>query len=377
MKCVTTARAGLACMVTLSIAVPATAAASARTGFGPDRMGNVQQALNTLAGTTGVVGAIGQVYVDGRRVGQGSAGTRLLGGRGGSIPADSRYRIGSQTKGMTATVVLQLVKEGRLGLEDKLSDILPEVANHDLVERAGEITVRQLIRNTSGIPNWFTPGLVDIFDTTTYVRPIDLVRISRGQPRTGEPGEKFFYSNTNYTLLGMIIEKVTGTALAAEFARRLFVPLGMNRTYLPTRPPEGIKGPHGHGYHPDADGRPRDMHRFNASYGGAAGGVISTAHDITAFHRAFAQGELLPPSLQRVITDPPEGVPQPPAGGLCGGAPVLQGSAGGAPGFNAVTFTTADGRHQLAISTTVSLANAGTVSPAVNQAVKAVFCPEK
>src|ERR1044072_7361777 len=121
-KSTTAARtAGLACvMLALSIAAPATAADRPRTG-------NVQEALNALAKTTGVVGAIGEVYVDGKRVGQGSAGSRLLDGKGGKIPAGSRYRVGSQTKQMTATVLLQLVREGKLGLDDKLSDVLPQV----------------------------------------------------------------------------------------------------------------------------------------------------------------------------------------------------------------------------------------------------------
>lgn len=350
-------------------AVPA-AAAPPR----PPAPGDVQQALEALAKTDGVVGAIGEVYVDGRRVGRGSAGSRLLDGKGGRIPSDARYRVGSQTKAMTATVLLQLVDEGRIGLEDKLGDVLPEVVEKDLVERAGEITVRQLIRHTSGIPEWFRLDLIDIFDTTTYYRPLDLVKISRGQPRTQEPGEKFSYSSTNYTLLGLIIEKLTGRTLAAEFTRRLFAPLGMNRTYLPSEPPEGIKGPHGHGYAPGPDGRPRDMDRLNASYGHGAGGVISTAHDMSAFRSAFVRGRLLPPALQRVITDPPEGAPQPPAP-PCGGA-LAQPSNGGAPGFTAATFTSPDGRRQFAVSTTLNLEQSLTVLRAITRTAEAVLCPK-
>ncbi len=178
-------------MLALSLHTSATAAVEVKPG-------DVQQAMKDLAKTDGVVGAIGELYVDGRRKGQGSAGTRLLGGKGGHIPAASRYRVGFQTKLMTATVVLQLVKEGKLGLGDTLAAVLPQVAQQDLVERAGEITVQQLLRHSSGIPDFFASGKFgDAFDFTTYYSPIDLVKASREVPRTGEPGAGFAYSNTN------------------------------------------------------------------------------------------------------------------------------------------------------------------------------------
>ncbi|MEQ4718869.1 serine hydrolase domain-containing protein [Nonomuraea sp. B19D2] len=143
--------ASVACAaLALSVAAPATASISAD----PVKVGDVQKAMEDLVKTGHVVGAIGEVYVDSKRVGDGSAGSRLLYGKDGAIPSNARYRIGSQTKGMTATVVLQLVKEGKLSLDDKLSAVLPEVAEKDLVERADEITVRNLIQLTSGIPDY-------------------------------------------------------------------------------------------------------------------------------------------------------------------------------------------------------------------------------
>ncbi|RFU39752.1 class A beta-lactamase-related serine hydrolase [Actinomadura logoneensis] len=151
----------------------------------PVKVGDVQKAMEDLVKTGHVVGAIGAVYVDGRLVGKGSAGSRLLDGKGGAIPSTTRYRIGSQTKTMTATVVLQLVNEGRLSLDDKLSKVLPEVADKDLVERADEITVRNLIQLTSGIPDYIGP---DASDLTRDYRPTDLLAASRkhpGPPRSG------------------------------------------------------------------------------------------------------------------------------------------------------------------------------------------------
>ncbi|MBB5131529.1 D-alanyl-D-alanine carboxypeptidase [Thermocatellispora tengchongensis] len=364
---------GLACVL-LVLGAPMPAAADA----GRPVPGDVQRALTALAANPAVVGAIGEVYYDGKPVGKGSAGSRLLGGQGGKIPSGARFRIGSQTKAMTATVVLQLVKENRLALDDKLSDLLPELARQDLVELADEITLHHLIKHTSGIPDYFQPHLLDFFDFTTRYSPIDLVKVSRGQSRQQKPGERFAYSNTNYVLLGMIIERLTGDTLAAEFDRRLFKPLKMSRTYLPTQPGQGIKGPHGHGYYPDADGRLRDMDRFNPGYSFAAGGVISTARDISTFHQAFRQDKLLPPELRKVLTDPPPGAPAPPppAERLCGGDPVISQSSGGAPGYNATTFSSPDGRLQFALSTTLAVPNTDpAVTSLVEQAAEAVLCP--
>ncbi|MBC6466505.1 beta-lactamase family protein [Actinomadura alba] len=364
----TMARAITAAALLLGAASPATAARATS-------IGDVQQAMETLAETPGIVGAIGGAYVDGKPAGRGTAGSRLLDGKGGTIPADSRFRIGSQSKTMVATVLLQFVEEGRLGLDDKLAALLPEVAEDGLVERADEITVQQLVEHTSGIPDWFhqsgsTAPAFDVFDFTTYYRPIDIVKMTRGWPRTGEPGETYTYSNTNYTLIGMIIEKVTGHTLARELDRRLFRPLGMTGTYQVTKPPEGIKGPHGHGYYPDSTGTLRDVHRFNASWGNGAGGVVSTAHDVSAFRRAFNQGRLLPPSLQEVLT----GGSGQQGTGLCGGKLKGQMLGGSAPGLTTLTFASTDGQQQFAISVTRSTADDNAIVPAMIKTVEAVLC---
>ncbi|MFC7585697.1 serine hydrolase domain-containing protein [Nonomuraea antimicrobica] len=351
------------------------ATASPATAAGATTIGDVQRAMETLAKTPGVVGTIGGAYMDGKPAGRGTAGSRLLNGKGGTIPAGSRFRIGSQSKTMVATVLLQLVEEGRLSLDDKLADLLPEVAADGLVERASEIIVQQLVQHTSGIPDWFhqsgsTEPAFDVFDFTTYHRPIDIVKMTRGRPRTGEPGETYTYSNTNYTLIGMIIEKVTGHTLARELDRRLFRLLGMTETYQVTKPPESITGPHGHGYYPDSTGALRDVHRFNASWGNGAGGVVSTTHDISTFRRAFDQGKLLPPSLQAVLT----GGSAQQGTGLCGGKLKGQMLGGSAPGLTTLTFSSADGRQQFAISITRSTVDDNAIVPAMIKTVEAVLC---
>ncbi|NYE16669.1 serine hydrolase domain-containing protein [Actinomadura citrea] len=368
-----TGAASLACAaLVLSAAPPTTASTTAA----PVEVGDVQKAMENLVQTGHVVGAIGEVYVDGKQVGKGSAGSRLLNGKGGAVPSTARYRIGSQTKTMTAAVALQLVKEGKLGLDDKLSEVLPEVAEKDLVERADEITVRNLIQLTSGIPDYLGP---EALDPDRNYSPTDLLALSRKNARPVEVGA-FNYSNTNYILLGMIIEKLSGRSLAAELNRRLFAPLGMRHTYLPTKATEGIKGPHGHGYAPDGTGTMRDADKLNATTMLGAGGGISTAREMSVFQRAFRQGRLLPASLAKVITDPPAGQAPQPGGGPCSGDPEFAAGGGGsAPGFTAATLTSSDGRVQFAVSLTLAMDDAerGTVPARITNALKSLFCPVK
>jgi D-alanyl-D-alanine carboxypeptidase len=345
------------------------AAAASPTGY---TISDVQEAADSVAKIDGVVGVIGSAYYDGRRIGRGSAGSRLIGGAGGRIPTDARYRAWSQTKQMTATVLLQLVKEGKLGVDDTLGKVLPITVEQDLVERAGEITVRQLLHHRSGIPDYNGPGAKDLrpFDDLTTRHPwTDLAKSSRGIPRTSDPDEKYAYSNTNYILLGAIIEKLTGHTLAEEFERRLFKPLHMTKTYLPTKPEQGIKGPHGHGYYPRPDGTLRDVDRINATTLWAAGGVISTARDLTTFHRALAQGKLLPAGLRDLVRYPDH------EESVCGGTVGL--FTGSGPGGNAVSFTSADGRLQFAIDVTTSTRVQPKLRPAMYQAAEDVLCPDR
>lgn len=145
----------------------------------------------------------------------------------------------------------------------------------------------------------------------------------------------------------------------------------------------GQGGQTGPGRH--KNGKPRDIDRLNTGYGYAAGGVISTAHDISAFQRAFMLNKLLPQELKEVIMSPPKSAPQPSEGGggqeqppplPCGGEPRMAASMGSAPGFNAVTFNSPDGRLQLAISAALTVSNTdSSVQPLLVKAAEAVFCP--
>lgn len=164
-----------------------------------------------------------------------TAGVAALGGAQAPDPS-GRFRAASVTKPFVATVVLQLVAEGRVGLDAPVADYLP-----GLMPYPEPITVRQLLGHTSGlprdIPHW--TELPDV-DTQRWARftPHDLVRgATDGVPLLFAPGTSFSYSNTGYPVLGLLVELVTGQSLATELATRILRPLGLRDTEFPSYQP--------------------------------------------------------------------------------------------------------------------------------------------
>lgn len=301
-----------------------------------------------------------------------SAGVSELGGNA-PVPTDGRFRIGSVTKTFVATVVLQLVAEGRLGLDDPVARYLPEFGVDP------RITVRMLLQHTSGIFNYTgeqnPDGTVDAIAPLTgkefvdsrfrTYRPEELVRFALARPLRFEPGTAWAYSNTNYVLLGLLVEKLTGTPYADQVELRILDPLQLWDTHVPGTW-AGIPGPHAHGYltyrH---EGRLEvvDVTRLNPSSAGAAGEMISTTRDVDTFLAALMGGKLLPPALMEEMrrTVPVSssqspgqnyglGVAQLELGPECGGS--VWGHTGGIPGYHTFAFSTPDGSRRLVMSTT-------------------------
>ncbi|WP_149552060.1 serine hydrolase domain-containing protein [Streptomyces marokkonensis] len=214
-------------------------------------------------------------------------------------PGDT-FRIASATKTFVATVVLQLVGEGRLSLDDTVEDLLPGVVSGNGND-GSRITVRQLLNHTSGLFNYTAdfPVLTDAaafragrFDTWTDAQ---LVALAMRHAPNSEPGTKWEYSNTNYTLAGMIIERTTGRSWQREVTRRIIRPLGLHDTYAPVTYP-GMPRRHLRGYSAFGGGRTIDVTAFNPSGAGAAGGMISTTGDLSRFYSALMRGGLLEPA---------------------------------------------------------------------------------
>jgi D-alanyl-D-alanine carboxypeptidase len=241
-----------------------------------------------------------------------------------------RFRIASNTKAFTAAVVLQLVGEKRLALDVPVSRWLPRVP-------AG-ITVRQLLDHSSGLydptkdPAFWEPYFQG--NRGFVYRPADLVATAVRHP-LGEPD----YSNTNYLVLGLLIEKVTGRSAVSEMYRRILVPLNLVRTSFPTVDPT-IHGRHLHGYAFDGT----DLTVFSPSYDWTAGAMISTVDDLAKFHRALFNGLLLRPAeLAELRTGlGVERLPLP-----CG---EVWTTTGGGPGYNSVAVTSADTSRQLVLA---------------------------
>jgi len=220
-------------------------------------------------------------------------------GTGRPMRATDRLRIGSITKTFTATVVMQLVDEGRIGLDDPVERYLPGLIRSNGYD-GRTITVRQLLQHTSGLPDHVEALAGQPMNEWRFrhFEPREQVATALAMPH---PDQKWYYSTTNYVLAGLIVEKVTGHGIEAEVTRRITEPLGLRDTYWPgdrTR----IRGPHSRSYFPAAyqlaperpDGSPLvDGTEWNMTMGGAGGALISTPADVNRFFRGLFGGRLV------------------------------------------------------------------------------------
>lgn len=218
-------------------------------------------------------------------------------------PADPRghFRIGSATKSFVATVVLQLVDEKKLRLDDPIDEHLPGT-----VPNGDDITVRQLLNHTSGLYDYMSePGYStnrwrgeDRFDS---YRPSQLLDVAFAHDPHFEPGTDWRYSNTNYIVAGLLIERVTSNSYADEIESRILKPLRLRHTSLPGTDPS-IPEPHAHGY-TEVDGETVDATEQDPSLDWAAGEMISTTRDLTRYFSALLDGDLTSDASLKAMRD--------------------------------------------------------------------------
>jgi D-alanyl-D-alanine carboxypeptidase len=304
-----TMRVRVLAAATLMLAIVASTAtafgATARHPAKARSTADVQPAVDLWRSRAGLPAVVAGVeHSDGRRWLAASGAPRLRGG--GRVTVDAQFRIASITKLFVATVIMQLAEQGRLDLDDPAARYVRDV-------RSNRATVRQLLSHTSGIPDYsMTPGLSkqlmdnrqrrwstsDVYDLIADVKP-DFAA-----------GTGYQYSNTNYVVLGDVIEKVTGATWAQEVRRRVIDPLRLEDTHIPGF--EAAGGDVIPGYF-DADndgdvedagaGRPwPSLETSEAS----AGAIVSTAPDLLTFGRALFGGKVLSKAtLQQMVAELP------------------------------------------------------------------------
>jgi len=357
-----------ACVTGSGDATPSTPRPSARPAFADALEPLIAQKLkdNAIPGAAVLIDKGGE----GRWV-QGF-GTARLGAEVPMGPAD-HFRVGSNTKTMTATVVLQLVQEGKLRLDDPVSKYYAGVPNGDT------ITIAQLLEMRSGLANYtYDPAFVQ--QPLKAWKPAELLSLSFAKPVAFAPGAEFEYSNSNYILLGLIIEKVTGMAAPDVFQERIFEPLGLAHTSLPALTDNQIADPHPRGYMflndaatlddieltPEQQAaalagtlKPDDVTDWNPSPGWTAGSAISTADDMAVYTKRLVTGGLLDDrtqqdrldSIQPIDPDRPDG---PGYGyGLARIPPNLIGHDGQIPGYN--SFVGYDPKRKATVVVLVNL----------------------
>lgn len=318
------------------------------------------------------------------------------------LSADDQFRMGSNTKTMTAALVLQLVAEHRLVLQDPVEKWLP-----GLVPNGRNITLRMLLNHTSGLYDYIQdPGsLARVTGAdTSAVRPEELLAVSAQYPPLFAPGAEYAYSNTNYVALGLVLEKATGQNVATLLQRRIIRPLGMHDTYLATSGVSRDGAKLADGYEPDAEhlapllppgvpegtafsGPARGEHvlvtSLSPAWAWTAGAIVSTPADEQRFLRALASGKLLPPAqlaeMKTTVVETP-GDPDSARYGLgferyvspCG--PVW-GHTGAVPGYSSQNYTDETGRRSVTVvATTLFGMRAEGVAAADRKVVDAAIC---
>ncbi|MGW1772717.1 serine hydrolase domain-containing protein [Streptomyces sp. NPDC002104] len=363
--------------------LPATAAHAA----GPVSQEAVQpaaapdlEALTQALRNTTAAGAPGAMA---RFTGPDGVRTRVEGVRdrstGSAMDTRARFRIGSVTKTFSSVVLLQLVDEGKIELDRPVNSYLPGLLPDD------RITVRHLLTHRSGLADYTNamfehtvPGFEAVRNKVfTYQ---ELVGLSLAEPRTTEPGVAYKYSNTNFVVVGMLIEKATGKPVAKEYERRIIKPLKLKNTSY-VHPGTAIKGLHANGYlHPDEEGAPLvDSTEQTVSWAQSAGAMISSAADLSTFMSSLLGGKLLrPATLDAMLTVTPTDATNTRFYGLglrrydlsCG--TKVYGHTGTVQGFYTYAFTTRDGKQSL--SAMANTSNRGQANTALGGTLEAAFC---
>ncbi|MFF3556553.1 serine hydrolase domain-containing protein [Streptomyces tsukubensis] len=295
---------------------------------------------------------------------------------GRAMDTDDRFRIGSVSKTFSAVVLLQLVDEGALALDTPVNTYLPGLLDP-------RITVRHLLSHRTGLYDYTNdmfaatvPGFESVRNRVFTYR--ELLDLSLAKPPTVTPGTTYSYSNTNFVVAGMLIEKLTGKDVGDAYRKRIIKPLDLDDTFY-VHPETAIPGRHVKGYlRPDEAGAPLvDSTRQTVSWAQSAGAVVSSAEDLNTFMSALMRGKLVSgAALAEMRTWTPVNSTQGYGLGLrrrdlsCGVS--VYGHTGTVQGYYTFAFTSADGKRS--ITSFANTSNNGTVLNTLPRTLEAAFC---
>ncbi|WP_051271420.1 serine hydrolase domain-containing protein [Streptomyces sp. AA1529] len=320
--------------------------------------------------------------VGGKGSWHGSSGVRDL-RTGRKALEHGRFRAGSTTKVVTAALVLKLASQGRIDLDGTVQHYLPGL----LSDAFEPVTVRQLLTFTSGLKpgDGLGPvsgaGYENRFKTLTPEQVV-ASSVAKGPYRGADegPGKKQRYANIDYTVLGLLVEKVTRDSYAHQAWLHVLRPAGMRHTSFPRGADPRIHGPHNRGYQRLDDGRLVDATEWNMSDRWAAGDMISTTADLERLLFALFRGEIVPqPLLEREMFTVPDIDGATMSAGLqrydAGGGLVLWGKSGARPGYNTLLVGTRDLSRTLVYSLDSTDAKGPTMNPVGERLLAAAFGP--
>lgn len=296
------------------------------------------------------------------------------------MSSDLYMRIGSETKMFTVTAVLQLVDHGKVGLDDPIGRYLDGVPNGD------RITLRDLAGMRSGLFNYsaddgFFKALTS--DPQRPFTPRQLLAYSFRHPVMFQPGKKFYYSNTNLILLGLLVEKESGQRLGDYLQEHVLGPAGMSHTVFPTG--NEFPAPHAQGYTDQtATGKVEETADWDPSWAWAAGAMISDLDDLHTWARTAATGvfpdgtTMVGPVVQKQrLTSPPTGIP---GAGYGLGIFDVQGwigHNGSLPGYEALTVCLPSARTTVVVLLNTDISYRGNIEPStlLGRAITRVVSP--
>ncbi|MEV6682462.1 serine hydrolase domain-containing protein [Streptomyces erythrochromogenes] len=365
-------RTALCATLAVLTACAGTSAAAPTSSTGPDRAA-LKAAVEGVreAGVPGLyaeVRAFGGGVGDAGRTWRGASGVADL-GTGRPVRPDMRHRVGSVTKTFTAVAVMQQTERGRIRLDDPIGDHLPALVPG---ERGRKITVRMLLNNTSGIPDYIpyafpslqefpAPTAAQSLDDNRFrtFRPPELIALGLAAPPVGEPGAATgVYSNTNYLLLGQLLEHVTGTTAEEYITRHVIARAGLRNTEFPSG--TRIDGPHSRMYEAlyGVLDPPRDYSVYDMSWTGTGAALVSTTEDLNRFYAELLDGGLV---NRRSLTEMQRTIPVRALDGstiqyglglhkvTVPGCGTFWGHDGTVWGARTMSLTRADGKRQMSV----------------------------